>query len=144
MLEESGRVIEVKGDEIWVETVRQSACSSCSARNSCGQKLLASVGQGKRFVVRVDNPEEHRVAADDNVVIGVSEGSFMKASLLLYSVPLLVLILVAVVLDALGLQEPVVILGSALGLGAGFLLVRLLSRRLASSCNYHPVLLRVV
>ncbi|WP_027857921.1 SoxR reducing system RseC family protein [Marinobacterium jannaschii] len=144
MLEESGRVIEVSGDEIWVETVRQSACSSCSARNSCGQKLLASVGQGKRFVVRVDNPDGHQVQQDDSVVIGVSEGSFMKASLLLYTLPLLMLILVALVLDSLGLGEPVVILGSAAGLGGGFLLVRLLSRRLARSCSYLPVLLRVV
>jgi len=144
MLEESGRVVEVNGADIWVETVRQSACDSCSARNSCGQKLLASVGQGKRFVVKVDNPAQHQVSEDDQVVIGVSEGSFMKASLLLYSLPLLMLIVAALGLNALGLAEPWVIAGSALGLASGFLLVRLLSQQLSRSCSYHPVLLRVI
>ncbi len=144
MLEETGRIIEVNADGLWVETVRQSACTSCSVRKSCGQSLLASVGQGKRFVVKVDNPHALRVKADDQVVIGVSEGSFMKASLLLYALPLLLMGLLAIAADALALAEPLVILAAVMGLAAGFMLARALGGRLAQSCRYTPVLLKIV
>lgn len=42
MLTETGRVIAIDDDGVWVETLKQSACHQCKARKGCGQKLLAS------------------------------------------------------------------------------------------------------
>lgn len=143
MLEESGRVVSVDPDGVWVETVKQSACGGCSARNGCGQALLASVGEGKRSVICVDNPHALSVRQDDQVVIGVAEQAFMRVSLLMYLVPLLSLFFGAALASGLELGEPAVIASAAVGLVAGLLLVRYVSRTLFKSCKYHPVLLKV-
>lgn len=144
MLEESGRVVDVDSDGVWVETIKMSACGSCSARSGCGQSLLASVGQGKRSVICVDNPNRLHVAADDNVVIGIGENAFMRISLLLYLFPLLALFAGAAIAGSLSLGEPVVIGCGLLGLTVGLVVVRYISRTHMTSCKYHPVLLKVV
>lgn len=144
MLEESGRVVNVDVDGVWVETVKMSACASCSARNGCGQSLLASVGQGKRSVICVDNPEALRVSPDDEVVIGIGEHAFMHMSVLLYLVPLVTLFLGALLATMFALGEPAVIGSGVLGLVLGLVLVRFVSRTYMTSCQYHPVLLKVI
>ena len=144
MLEETGRVVDVDDDGVWVETIKQSACASCTARNGCGQKLLASVGQGKRSVICVDNPSHLHVAAEDNVVIGIGENAFMRISLLIYLLPLLALFLGAAIASTLGLSEPAVIGSGLAGLGIGLVIVRFISRTYMTSCKYHPVLLKVI
>lgn len=144
MLEESGRVVDIDADGVWVETVKMSACSSCSARNGCGQSLLASVGQGKRSVICVDNPDDIRVVPDDQVVIGIGEHAFMHMSLLLYLVPLVTLFFGALIATMLALGEPAVIGSGVVGLILGLLVVRFISRTYMTSCHYHPVLLKVI
>ncbi len=143
MLEESGRVVDIDADGVWVETIKMSACASCSARSGCGQSLLASVGQGKRSVICVDNPSNLAVSADDQVVIGIGEGAFMRISVLLYLIPLLTLFIAAVIAKLSGFAEPVVIGSGITGLIIGLGVVRYTSRTMMKSCKYHPVLLKV-
>lgn len=144
MIEEVGRVVGVDGAAVWVETVKQSACSSCSAQKGCGQSLLAKIGDGKRFTLQVDNPSGLVVAANDQVVLGVGERSFLTASLLVYLVPLVAMFLAALTAQQQGGSEPMVILVAVLGLGGGFIGTRYLSRHLERTCRFKPVLLRVV
>lgn len=144
MIKENGKVVDVDSQGVWVETVKQSACGSCAARNGCGQKLLASVGQGKRFVFKVNNPDNLSVLADDEVLIGIEEGSFLKATLFMYLTPLLALFMGAVVADMLGASEGVMILWSFASLVVGFLFVRFGSYSLFRSCKYQPTLMKVI
>ncbi|WP_286237120.1 SoxR reducing system RseC family protein [Neptuniibacter halophilus] len=144
MIQENGKVVQVDAHGIWVETQRQSACASCAARNGCGQKLLASVGEGKRFIFRVNNPEQLQVRTDDQVMVGIEEGAFMKATLFIYLVPLLALFIGAVVADALFGNELAIIAMAFAFLLTGFLLVRYGSATLFRSCRYQPVLMKVV
>ncbi|MGB0468516.1 MAG: SoxR reducing system RseC family protein [Pontibacterium sp.] len=144
MLEESGRVVNVDSEGVWVETIKLSACNACSARSGCGQALLASVGQGKRSVICVDNPAALPVAVTDNVTIGIAETAFLKISVLLYLIPLLTLFFAAFLAEIAELGEPAVIGLAFSGLALGLLLVRFISRRLMTSCRYHPVLLNVL
>lgn len=143
MLEESARVVDVDADGVWVETVKVSACSSCSARSSCGQALLASVGQGKRSVICVENPTGLSVMPDDQVMIGIEEGAFMRISALLYLIPLLAMFISSALAKMLVLGEPVVIGSGVAGLVGGLVVVRIISRTMMTSCKYHPVLLKV-
>lgn len=41
VLYETGRVVAVDGDGLWLETLKKSTCGQCSARAGCGQQLLA-------------------------------------------------------------------------------------------------------
>ena len=38
MLEETGTVVKIEPDALWVETVQTTTCGSCSARRGCGQR----------------------------------------------------------------------------------------------------------
>ena len=40
MLTETGRVVAVDDDGLWVETVRRSTCNACGVRQGCGHGLL--------------------------------------------------------------------------------------------------------
>ncbi len=48
MIEEQGRVVATEPGAVWVETVRRSTCSSCSANAGCGQGLMQRLGVGAR------------------------------------------------------------------------------------------------
>lgn len=142
MIEENGRVVRVGANSVWVETIKQSACSSCSAQKGCGQSLLAKIGDGKRMEIQVDNPHQLEVVEDDQVTLGVGERSFLTASFLVYLLPLIVMFVVAVSAQSFGFTEPMVILSSLFGLAGGFLLTRFMSGRISRNCSYRPVLLR--
>lgn len=144
MLEENGRVVRIDSGSVWVETIKQSACSSCSAQKGCGQSMLAKIGDGKRMQIQVDNPQQLEVGVDDEVTLGVGERSFITASFLVYLLPLMVMFVFSVTAQASGLSEPKVILSAGLGLAGGFLLTRFASGLISRNCSYHPVLLRRV
>ncbi|RTE65829.1 transcriptional regulator [Amphritea opalescens] len=144
MLEENGRVVRVGSGSIWIEMIKQSACSSCSAQKGCGQSLLAKIGDGKRLEIQVDNPHQIDVAVNDQVTLGVGERSFLTASLLVYMLPLMIMFVVAVGVELAGFSEPKVILSAILGLAGGFLLTRFISGVISQNCSYRPVLLRRV
>lgn len=143
MIEENGTVVEISNGEVWVETVKRSACASCAARNGCGQKLLASAGEGKRFIFKVNNPNNLAVNAEDTVLIGIEEGAFLKATLFMYLIPLLALFVGAIGADALGLSEGYIILSSLSFLAIGLIFIRFGSRSLFRSYKYQPTLVKV-
>jgi sigma-E factor negative regulatory protein RseC len=68
----------------------------------------------------------------------------MRASLLLYLVPLLMLVAGALVASVLGASEVVQILAAAFMLLAGFVAVRFLTRKTAELSRYQPVLLKIL
>lgn len=144
MLEEKGRVVRVGSGIVWIEMIKQSACSSCSAQKGCGQSLIAKIGDGKRLEIQVDNPNQIDVTVNDQVTLGVGERSFLTASLLVYMLPLLAMFIVAVTVQLAGFSEPKVILSAILGLAGGFLLTRFISGLISQNCSYRPVLLRRV
>lgn len=144
MIEENGRVVDVNSQGIWVETVRQSACATCAARNGCGQKLLVSAGAGKRFIIQVSNPNEISVSENDRVILGIEEGAFLKATLFVYLIPLLALFIAALLADYIFANEGLVILSALVGLGIGFFITRSSSNMFFKSCSYQPALLRVI
>lgn len=134
MITERGRVIALKGDQIWVQTIRQNACTSCSARHGCGQRALASVTAGRANQVLVDNSLGARVG--DEVMVAIDESTLLRASLLVYSVPLLGLVLGAVLghQSVPGSDGPAIVFGG-LGLALGFVVVRWGQKHAGASFN---------
>ncbi len=144
MIEEKGRVVAIDAEGVWVETVRQGACASCAARNGCGQKLLVGAGQGKRFIFRVNHPENVQVQQDDTVLLGIEEGAFLKATLFMYLVPIVSLLAGALLANSLFASEPVIITVALLSLLLSFLFIRYGSRSIFSSCRYQPTVMQVI
>lgn len=124
MISESGTVIAVKDDEAWVQTIRTSACESCSARAACGQKVLAAATSGRANQICVKNRLDARVG--DQVELGIPESTLLSASLLAYGLPLALMVLLAVMADAVwpGSDLAALIFGIG-GLGIGLVLTKM-------------------
>lgn len=140
MITEQGTVIAEKDDRVWVQTIRQSACESCSARSGCGQRVLASATGGRANQVLVDNTVSARVG--DEVMLGIDEQALLVASLVVYAVPLVLMVLASVVGHQLsGGSDLWAIVSAVAGLGVGFGLGRKLQSDRGD--RYQPRLLRV-
>jgi len=143
MIEEQGRVVALEPGAVWVETLRKSTCSSCSANAACGQGLMDRLGVGRqRGYVRALS--QMQLAVGDTVIIGVREDLLVRSSLLVYLLPLLGLFAAALLANGLGLSESLVILFGLLGLSTTWLMVRWRAARVAENPFLQPVVLRTL
>ncbi len=141
MIEEPGRVVALEEGAVWVETLRRSTCSACSANAGCGQGLMEKLGVGeKRGYVRALT--DLQLAVGDGVVIGIREDLLVSSSLQVYLLPLLGLFAGAMLAQWLALAESFVILSGLGGFLAVWWLVRWHSRRGAVDPALQPVVLR--
>jgi sigma-E factor negative regulatory protein RseC len=93
LIEERGQVVEVRSGRALVETVRSGSCEACGARHACG-----CTGGGREARVWVDDPIG--VRPGERVTIAVSEGTVLRASVLVYLLPVVALVIGAIVGNA--------------------------------------------
>lgn len=145
MIEERARVIAVRNDQLLLEAQTQSACGGCEARQGCGTSVL-SKWVGRRFTrFQAKNTVNARVG--DEVVVGLAEEAMLKGSVLVYLMPLLAMIVMAVLADSLipfdAAARDLLVLSAAF---AGFLLMLVVSRLFLSSrrnrSQLQPVVIR--
>ena len=141
MIHETGTVIAVSGNDAWVQTIRESACQSCSARHGCGQKALATMSGGQSRQIRVPNTLDARPG--DQVTVAIEESALLRASLLVYAVPLVVMVVATGLAGALlpG-NDGLAMLAALAGLGGGLWLARWYSRR--DVARWQPVMGRMI
>lgn len=143
MIEETGRVVALEEGAVWVETLRKSTCSSCSANAGCGQGLMDKLGVGQqRGFVRVLS--DLQLALDDVVVIGIREDLLLRSALLVYLLPVLGLLSAALLASSQGLAEGWVILCAMAGLAGCWLVVRWHCQRSENDPELQPVVLRAM
>ena len=146
MIEEPARVLSCDCGEALVQTEQRSACGGCSARAGCGTSLLAQVFGHKPARLHVANP----IAAKpgERVIVGLSERGLVRASALLYLLPLAGMLLgalggeLSVQRLGLGGGESMSILGGVLGLTSGLGLARNFSRSARTNELTRAVILR--
>lgn len=140
MITETGKVVAVDGASAWVQTIRTSACQSCSARSGCGQRALASMTGGRANQVLVLNSVDAKVG--DEVVLGIDEQSLLRASLWVYGVPLLLMVFSSILGHQwFGASDLSAVVGAVSGLAGGFWLVRRWQAGAGEACQ--PKMLRV-
>lgn len=157
MLKESGRVVAIDKDGLWVETLKTSTCAKCVAKSGCGQNLAAKLIPSQNMTLikaffkksedtnedgAVGHAEEsERWQVGDTAIIGVAENALLSAALFAYGIPL-ALMIVGVLLSQLfppsitpsDLQAA---LGAVIGLFAGGFFVKLWSRRRSDDGFFH-------
>lgn len=140
MITETGKVVALKGDGVWVQTIRASACQSCSARGGCGQKVLAAASGGRANQILVTNSINASVG--DEVTIGIDEQALLAASLLVYALPLILMVAASVLGHQLsGGHDGAAMLAAVVGLALGFFAGRKLQSD--GGRGYEPRLVRV-
>ncbi len=143
MIEEWGRVVAVEPGAVWVETVRKSTCSSCTANAGCGQGMMDKLGAGSRRG-HVRALTDLQLGVGDSVAIGVHEELLLRGSLLVYLLPLLGLFLCALSVQTLGGSESHIIFAGLGGLMCSWLYIRWRSQRTANDPALQPVVLRAL
>lgn len=147
MIFESGYVVSIDDDCVWVETRQTSACSGCSAKVGCGQGFLDSVFSGKRHYVKValENFKE-KIAINDQVEIAIPEHIMLLGSFWVYLLPLILMIAGAVLAQNWAQETGDIysIIGAGVGLVVAGLMLRWHSLRHQANPKYQPVLHRII
>lgn len=141
MLEETGVVVAIDSNRAWVQTIRKSACASCEAKSGCGQGVLARISDGKANQVLVNNSLNLKVG--EEVLIGIPEDLLIKASLVVYLLPLVVMIIAASVIEKwIAPGDGWVAFAGLIGLVFGFLMVKLYSHFNKNDQRFCPKMIR--
>lgn len=141
MIYETGRVVALESDSLWVETIRSSTCNSCSAQKGCGHGILNKVANGRRNYVRallVDRPASD-FQIDDEVEISIPEQVLVGGALLVYLMPLLAMLAGALLLSQWFVSDFVQFIGAVAGFCVGLLLVRVHAFYHRDNVDYQPL-----
>ena len=149
MIQEPGTVVATDEQFIWVETVRTSACQSCSARAGCGQAVLGQLlderQQAQKNLMKMPRLNEQQPAqVGDQVSVGIPEDALIKASFMAYGLPILLMVVLAGIFNAISNSELIVIFAGVLGLAFGLAITRWYSRRWACEFRFHPRIIESV
>lgn len=141
MLTETGRVVALEGDALWVETISVSSCGSCAAKSGCGHSLLAKWASRSAYLrVALAGRDPLSFEIGDTVTIGIPEDVIVTSSLLMYCLPIM-LMLAGAALGHYGAgSEGVSALMALAGLLLGGLVVKLYSAKAGRSRRLEPVL----
>jgi len=144
MIEERAVVAEAGAGYAWVDIQRRSACGSCQASGGCGSAMLSKAWNVR--MMRTRALSNLSLQPGDEVIVGLADGVLLRGALLAYLLPLALLLAGAMLGQAAfaGAGEELVVLSGALGLGLGFLVVRVMSRRFREDVRFQPVVLRRV
>jgi len=128
MLTESARVIRRDGSRVELELQRVSACGHCELSRGCGTGALGRLLARRSRPLVIETDQDCRVG--DLVELALPESALVSASLLLYGLPLLGLLLGGLGAELFALAEWLVVAAAACGLFAGFKFAPLMARRL--------------
>lgn len=142
---ETGRVVALERDAVWIETAEKSSCGSCAAKQACGQNLLSSMYPERARQLKVSIVEHSGAMPKlhDEVSFELPDNALLFGALRVYLVPLAAMILAPLVLTNWTASELALIISSMIGLGVGVAASRALDRR-AVSASYMPKLVKIV
>ncbi|MDO3382969.1 SoxR reducing system RseC family protein [Gilvimarinus algae] len=141
MLIESGKIVAIEPDGLWVETISRSTCGSCAAQKGCGQSLLAKFAGHTTFIwVSLGGRDSQDYSIGETIELGVPEAVVANGSLLVYFVPLLSLLAATLAASYAGAGEGLTTLAGLLGLVAGGVLVRWRAHVTRHDSRLQPVL----
>ena len=87
MIEELAVVVKIENHQVWVESGQTSGCGGCQQKASCTTNAIGSVLKKKSVPVDCDI----QLKTGDEVVVAIDENLLLRASLLLYLMPLIAL-----------------------------------------------------
>ena len=142
MLRESGRVVALDQDALWVETIQQSTCGSCIAQKGCGQSLLSRLGVKPVYLrVLLEGRPAQNYRVNDVIQLGIADDVVVKGSLLAYLLPLLLMFVFALAAYSTMGNELATILSAVVGFFLGAISVRWHARYYRNHSSYQPVII---
>ena len=142
MATEQGIVIRTETETAWVKTKRSEACEGCSSRGAC-----SVMGGGEEMEVEAINAAGGKVG--DRVVLSFETASLLKATFLVYIIPVIFLLIGALIGQKLALiltlnESMSAAIGSLLLGGLSILFVKIKGNRMAQQEEYRPKVIRIL
>lgn len=122
MVEEIATVVSTEYNGIWLTTTPVSSCNACNVSDDCGTGIVAKTLTPKNIHFFV--PSELKLLPGEQVKIGLQEDSLVMAALMVYLLPLVLMMVLALLANAAGFSEGWLMLAAALGATIGFMLAR--------------------
>ncbi len=142
MIIETGRIVSIEAEGVWVETIQKTACGSCKAEQGCGQRLINKWDGHTSYIwVLLEGRNPASYQQGDEIQIGVPEEVIAKGSLLVYMVPVITLVVATAIAHTQFANEGITTLSGLAGLIIGGLLVRWHSWRNRYNRDLQPVLI---
>ena len=91
MIHESATVLRVQDDVAWVRCRSQAGCQRCAEGRGCGGGILGRLLGDRLREIRVVN-ESLDLSPGDQVNIGIGDSVLVKAALVMYLLPLLLML----------------------------------------------------
>ena len=140
MIEDIGKVVQVIDDKAYVEVERSSACAQC------GLQEAEELAIGEKVVFKAYNLAGAK--SGDRVKVQVRTGAYMRASLYIYGIPVLFLIIGAIAgaYAATILRKSSDTMSALFAMGGlvvGFIILFLLRKR-SNKAEYMPVVVEVM
>ncbi len=140
MIEDIGRVVRVADDKAFIEVERSSTCAQC------GLQEAEELATGGKVVFEAYNLAGAK--SGDRVKVQVRTGAYMKASLYIYGIPVLFLIIGAIAgaYAATILRKSSDTMSAFFAMGGlvvGFIILFLLRKR-SNKAEFMPVVVEVM
>lgn len=126
-IEHVGVVKAIEGDMVRVEIVAESACASCAARSACG------MSESTEKQIEVHTREASNYAVGERCVVSVERAAGLKAVVLAYCMPLVVMLVALIGCSAAGLSDGVAAVAALGVVAVYYLVVRLLREKIETN-----------
>lgn len=141
MIEEEGIVSEITDDIAKVSILKKSACEQCAAAGVCHP--------GDQETMEAANPLNAKKGQKVKVVIAPQ--LYLKASIILYGIPMAVFIAAAIIAKKLAVQfgseansDLWAFMAGFLSLAVTFILLRAYNKKVEKTKKYKPVIVEIL
>ncbi len=140
MIIQSARVIAETDVSYLLETLPKSACPRCEAGQGCGGGILAQAFANKTYQLSLDKNTALKI--NELVQIGIKPSLLVRASMILYLVPLIFMVALAVLAGSFtNYQDLYTVAGAAVGMLVGIFVAKKLSNLAIHDSISSPVLI---
>lgn len=141
MIEEEGIVVETAGDTAKVAILKKSACESCAASGVCHP--------GDQEYLEAANPLGSRKG--QKVKVAIAPQTYLKASLILYGIPMVSLVGGAIIAKNIALtygaeaqSDLWAFLSGMFCMVVSFLFLRRYNRKVEKTREYKPIIVEIL
>ncbi|MDP6969486.1 MAG: SoxR reducing system RseC family protein [Gammaproteobacteria bacterium] len=137
-VEQPATVVALQGATVTLSTIRLNTCQQCAMKVGCGQRMLLQAAGCERSQIELSPPANLPLQVGQEVRVAIPQSTFIRASLWVFMVPLLGMLLGAFIAQNWFYSEPAIALSGVVGLGVGVLLMRQRMRALQRHAQWQP------
>ena len=141
MIVEQATVLRAQHGRVEIQMQRQSACSHCELSQGCGTGAIGRLLGHRSKPLIIDSRLE--LKPGDRLTLGLPDSSFLKASLVIYGLPLMTLVVTSIAGHWLfSGSETMVLLAAVSGFCAGLVISARLAKQHFSQ-QFYPRIMKI-